>query len=159
MTINPRVANRQLHRRGALLVALPFLVVVVTGILLQTKKQFAWIQPPEQRTANEVPGIPFAAILRMFTYKTALVFHLNPSMGDAVIAPLYAVLKRRGVKFDFFHRVERLGLSEGASSVASPPSTWEPPLSGSELSTLFLVRGYSSLPSPLHTDAYPSLCS
>lgn len=63
MTINPRVANRQLHRRGALLVALPFLVVVVTGILLQTKKQFAWIQPPEQRTASEVPGIPFSAIL------------------------------------------------------------------------------------------------
>ena len=62
--MNPRVANRQLHRRGALLVALPFLVVVLTGILLQTKKQFAWIQPPEQRTASEVPGIPFEAILQ-----------------------------------------------------------------------------------------------
>lgn len=61
--MNPRVANRQLHRRGALLVALPFLVVIVTGILLQTKKQFAWVQPPEQRTESAVPGIPFEAIL------------------------------------------------------------------------------------------------
>lgn len=61
--MNPRIANRQLHRRGALLVALPFLVVILTGILLQAKKQVAWVQPPEQRTANRVPGIPFEAIL------------------------------------------------------------------------------------------------
>lgn len=61
--MNPRLANRQLHRRGALLVAAPFLVVVVTGILLQAKKQFAWIQPPEQRTASEIPRISFEAIL------------------------------------------------------------------------------------------------
>ncbi len=61
--MNPRLANRQLHRRGALLVALPFLVVIVTGILLQAKKQLPWIQPPEHRTASAIPEIPFAAIL------------------------------------------------------------------------------------------------
>lgn len=45
------------------MIGLPFLVVVLTGILLQAKKQLAWVQPPEQRTTSEVPGIPFEAIL------------------------------------------------------------------------------------------------
>jgi uncharacterized iron-regulated membrane protein len=46
---NPRILNRKLHRWGAVAVALPFLVVILTGILLQLKKQFDFVQPPEQR--------------------------------------------------------------------------------------------------------------
>lgn len=63
MTMNPRIANRRLHRWGAALVALPFLVVVCTGILLQVKKQFVWVQPAEQRTPSVVPTIAFQAVL------------------------------------------------------------------------------------------------
>jgi len=63
VTLNPRIVNRKLHRRGAVLVALPFLVVIATGILLQVKKHFPWIQPAEQRTASVVPTIAFQAIL------------------------------------------------------------------------------------------------
>jgi hypothetical protein len=32
-------------------------------------------------------------------------------MGDAVFAPFYEVLKRRGVRFQFFHRVEQVRLA------------------------------------------------
>ncbi len=46
---NPRVWNRRLHRWGSVLVALPFLVVLASGVLLQLKKQLPWVQPPEQR--------------------------------------------------------------------------------------------------------------
>lgn len=63
MSLNPRLANRRLHRLGAALVALPFLVVICTGILLQVKKQVAWVQPPEQRTPSVVPTIPLQAVL------------------------------------------------------------------------------------------------
>jgi hypothetical protein len=63
VTLNPRIANRRLHRWGAALVAIPFLVVIATGILLQVKKQVPWIQPAEQRTASVVPMIPFQSVL------------------------------------------------------------------------------------------------
>jgi uncharacterized iron-regulated membrane protein len=61
--MNFRVLNRQLHRKGALLAALPFCVVIVTGLLLQVKKQVAWVQPPEQRTEHVEPRLTFEAIL------------------------------------------------------------------------------------------------
>ncbi len=41
--------SRKLHRWGAILSALPLLLVIVTGLLLQVKKQVAWVQPPTQR--------------------------------------------------------------------------------------------------------------
>ncbi len=41
--------SRKLHRWGALLSALPLLLVILTGLLLQVKKQAPWVQPPSQR--------------------------------------------------------------------------------------------------------------
>jgi uncharacterized iron-regulated membrane protein len=46
--------SRRLHRWGAIAVMLPLLIVIVTGILLLVKKQVAWIQPPQARSA---PGL------------------------------------------------------------------------------------------------------
>jgi uncharacterized iron-regulated membrane protein len=43
------VLNRKLHRWGAVISALPLLVVVLTGLLLLLKKEVAWIQPPTRR--------------------------------------------------------------------------------------------------------------
>lgn len=63
---NPRVWNRRLHRWGSAAVALPFLVVLVTGVLLQLKKQLAWVQPPERRgapAAVDAPQVSFDAML------------------------------------------------------------------------------------------------
>lgn len=40
---------RQVHYWGTLVVAIPLIVVAVTGILLQVKKQWSWIQPIEQK--------------------------------------------------------------------------------------------------------------
>jgi uncharacterized protein with NAD-binding domain and iron-sulfur cluster len=38
-------------------------------------------------------------------------------MGDVVFAPLYQVLRQRGVRFEFFHRVDSVGLSPDGSRV------------------------------------------
>jgi uncharacterized iron-regulated membrane protein len=54
---------RRLHRWATVLVVVPFLVVLVTGLLLQVKKEVAWIQPPTQRGSGAVPTLPFEAIL------------------------------------------------------------------------------------------------
>lgn len=47
--------TRKIHRWCAIVSALPMLLVIVSGLLLQVKKQAAWIQPPTQRgTASDV---------------------------------------------------------------------------------------------------------
>lgn len=57
------VLFRKGHRWGALLVSLPLLLVIVTGLLLQLKKDWSWVQPPTQRGTGKVPLISFEQIL------------------------------------------------------------------------------------------------
>ncbi len=57
------ILTRRLHRWGAIGTALPFLLVIASGILLQVKKQVPWVQPPEQRTTAGVPQVAWDAIL------------------------------------------------------------------------------------------------
>lgn len=57
------ILSRRLHRWGAVAVGLPFLLVIASGLLLQVKKQVPWVQPPEQRTANPVPGLSWETII------------------------------------------------------------------------------------------------
>ena len=50
------VWSRKLHRWGTVAIAVPFLVVLLSGLVLQWKKEVAWVQPPEQRGAGMVPA-------------------------------------------------------------------------------------------------------
>jgi uncharacterized iron-regulated membrane protein len=61
---NPRTFFRKAHRWGAVLVAAPFLLVILSGLLLQVKKQVPWVQPPVARGASKgPPAATFDAIL------------------------------------------------------------------------------------------------
>ena len=51
-------------------------------------------------------GTAMRGMLRMiFLYKGAIFYKMQAGMGDTVFTPLYQVLKRRGVRFEFFHKV------------------------------------------------------
>jgi uncharacterized protein with NAD-binding domain and iron-sulfur cluster len=53
--------------------------------------------------------------MRMFLgYRGALFWKMQAGMGDIVFSPLYEVLKRRGVRFEFFHRLTNVGIAEPA---------------------------------------------
>jgi uncharacterized protein with NAD-binding domain and iron-sulfur cluster len=43
-----------------------------------------------------------------FTYRGAFFWRMRSGMGDVVFAPLYEVLRRRGVRFEFFRRLENV---------------------------------------------------
>jgi uncharacterized iron-regulated membrane protein len=60
---NLRIWNRKLHRWGAIAVAVPFLIVIATGVLLQLKKQLAWVQPTEMKGTPGDPQVTMAAVL------------------------------------------------------------------------------------------------
>lgn len=56
--------------------------------------------------------------LRMFfSYRGSLFWKMRAGMGDVVFAPLYEVLKKRGVTFNFFHRLENVGLSKDGTHI------------------------------------------
>lgn len=57
------VLNRKTHYWASIIFALPLLVILVTGIVLQVKKQFAWVQPTELRGTGKTPTISFEQIL------------------------------------------------------------------------------------------------
>ncbi|NQW05532.1 MAG: PepSY domain-containing protein [Acidobacteria bacterium] len=58
------VLNRKLHYWGAALAAIPLVVVVVTGLLLQSKKHWSWVQPAELRGTSTVPAVELSDILK-----------------------------------------------------------------------------------------------
>lgn len=73
---------------------------------------------PSQRAL--AADIALRVIARVFfTYKGAIFWKMQAGMGDVVFAPLYLVLKQRGVRFQFFHRVKSLRLSEDRRSIAA----------------------------------------
>jgi uncharacterized protein with NAD-binding domain and iron-sulfur cluster len=52
-----------------------------------------------------------------FEYRGAIAWKMRAGMGDVVFAPLYQVLRRRGVTFEFFHRVDELVLDQSGRYV------------------------------------------
>jgi uncharacterized protein with NAD-binding domain and iron-sulfur cluster len=58
---------------------------------------------------NLEAGTMLRGIFRIgFAYHGAVMWKMQAGMGDTVFTPLYQLLKARGVKFEFFHKVEEL---------------------------------------------------
>lgn len=56
--------NRKLHRFGSIVAAVPLLVVIVSGVLLQLKKDWAWVQPPTMRGSTTQLSLSWDDVLR-----------------------------------------------------------------------------------------------
>lgn len=65
-----------------------------------------------------VAGSTLHGVIKMVTvYKGAPLWEMNSGTGDIVIAPLYLVLNKRGVKFAFFSKVTDLRLNDDHSAI------------------------------------------
>jgi uncharacterized protein with NAD-binding domain and iron-sulfur cluster len=106
---------------------------------------------------NVAAGVAVRATLRIiFGYVGHIVFKMNAGMGDTIFAPIYQVLKRRGVTFKFFHRVT--GLEPGpvpgtsARGIARVHLARQVDLVGSEYEPLVQVNDLPCWPSTPLTD-------
>lgn len=63
MSWHTRRDLRKIHRWGGALIALPFLLVLITGLILQVKKEVDWVQPPSQTGVSTIPTVSFDDIL------------------------------------------------------------------------------------------------
>jgi uncharacterized protein with NAD-binding domain and iron-sulfur cluster len=97
-------------------------------------------------------GAGLAHLLRLtMTYKTAIFWEMQAGMGDTVFAPLYLVLKKRGVRFKFFHFVENLGLSADKKSIETIRMAKQVNLKRGSYDPLIEVKGLPCWPSdPLY---------
>ncbi|MCB1305251.1 MAG: NAD(P)-binding protein, partial [Leptospiraceae bacterium] len=65
-------------------------------------------------------GSAARALIRICTqYKGAVLYQVQSGMGEALIAPIYRVLKERGVRFHFFRKVKHLELNESKTAIKS----------------------------------------
>jgi hypothetical protein len=55
--------TRKIHRWGAIICLLPLILVIISGLMLQLKKDIAWIQPTTMEGTPELPKIEWNAIL------------------------------------------------------------------------------------------------
>lgn len=69
---------------------------------------FAYEQGDIHRPSFEAGTCLRGALRMVFSYKGGVMWKMQAGMGDVVFTPLYQVLKQRGVKFKFFHKVEEL---------------------------------------------------
>ena len=63
--MNAHTLNRKFHYWAAAVVALPVLVILLTGLLLQLKKQLTWVQPQEQRGVGKEPTLTMPRLLEI----------------------------------------------------------------------------------------------
>ena len=80
---------------------------------------FAYVDGDTDRPSMEAGTVLRTMVRMLFTYKGHVQYKMTAGMGDTIFGPLYEVLKRRGVKFRFFHKVERLGLADDGKSIGS----------------------------------------
>ncbi|AXV65020.1 hypothetical protein D0907_06985 [Pseudoalteromonas lipolytica] len=58
---------------------------------------------------NVEAGVAALAMLRIgLCYKGGVMWKMQAGMGDVIFAPIYELLKKRGVKFKFFHQLTQL---------------------------------------------------
>ena len=82
-----------------------------------------------------------------FCCEDITVWHHEAGLGDAMFAPIYEILKRRGVHFKFFHKVEGLVLNTGNSKfVKQIRITKQIDLINEEYNPLIDVKGLPSWP-------------
>lgn len=99
-------------------------------------------------------GTALRGALRMaLTYRGAVYYRMQAGMGDTIFAPAYEVLKKRGVKFEFFHKVLNLNLNTTTKTIDSIQIGVQATLKEglTEYNPLFNVRNLPCWPSnPLY---------
>lgn len=104
---------------------------------------------------NVAAGTGTRILLKLlFTYRGSFFYLLKATMGELLFAPLYQVLTKRCVKFEFFTKVEHIGLSQDKASIESIDTTVQATTrSGKSYDPLIWIGADGTIPSwPSHPD-------
>lgn len=97
---------------------------------------------------NMEAGTMLRGIFRMTCgYQGGVMWKMQAGMGDTVFTPFYDVLKKRGVKFKFFHKAEELIPEPGSNVVGQIRMTRQVDVPGGDYDPLVPVKGLPCWPS------------
>lgn len=67
------VLNRKVHYWASAVVAVPLFIIICSGTVLQLKKHWSWVQPPEQRgSVSNAPAVELSQILAILKREPSL---------------------------------------------------------------------------------------
>jgi uncharacterized protein with NAD-binding domain and iron-sulfur cluster len=91
----------------------------------------------------------FLAGKLFFEYRGSIFWGMEAGSGDVVFAPLHQALRARGVRFAFFHRVDRLHVSDDGGSIEAVSVGRQAQLAHgrSEYDPLVRIKGLPCFPS------------
>ncbi len=118
-----------------------------------TNLSYQYPQGDTSRTALMAAGTYLHWTLRSFAYMGAFAWLFAAGTGETVIAPIYEVLRKRGVKFAFFHKVESLKLNADQTAIASIQMGVQATMVNADslsYEPLFEVKGLPSWPGHPH---------
>jgi hypothetical protein len=87
--------HRKTHYWGAIICALPILIVIITGLFLLLRKDIAWIQPKTIRGTGTVPTLSFSKIMAISQSVTTAGIHDWEDVNRLDIRPNKGVVKIR----------------------------------------------------------------
>src|SRR6185436_6298005 len=64
-------------------------------------------------------GAMLLGLFQLGQYRGSVLYKMRAGTGDIVAAPLYKLLRQRGVKFEFFNRVDELTPSDDGLTIAA----------------------------------------
>lgn len=88
--MNWKKVNTKIHYWGSAVIIIPLLIVLGSGLLLQVKKEFAWIQPKTMKTKYRDLTLTFDKILevsktveeaKIKTWKDVKLLDVRPGKG------------------------------------------------------------------------------
>lgn len=79
-------------------------------------------------------------------YRGAIMYKMQAGMGDVVFAPMHELLRRRGVRFHYFHKLIDMQPSVDGSAVASIELQQQVALAGGDYDPLVDVKGLPCWP-------------
>lgn len=91
--------SRKLHRWGAIITILPLAIVIGSGIILQFKKESAWVQPPTARGEASLGEAGASISLEQILAATMTIERANVSSWDDIdrldVRPSRGIVKVR----------------------------------------------------------------
>ena len=91
-----RRTSRSLHLWLSLIIFIPIFIVIGSGLLLQVKKEFDWIQPPTQKAYNTYPTLSFEGILQSVNTVTEANIATWDDIDRLDVRPNKGIIKVRG---------------------------------------------------------------
>ena len=112
--------------------------------------------PTPEKPLYGLPNMEAGTMLRgqirlLLTYKGSVDWLFQAGAGEVLIAPVYELLCRRGVRFEFFHKVERLVVPAGSTTIEAVEMEQQAQLSVGQYQPLIVVKNVPAWPTaPLY---------